>query len=107
MNNRIEAIDLLQKYAPELAKLKEQSNVISDKIEYLERSIWNERNGVGNYGEDKKEKKKIIREKNRELYELNEKQKKLEKLISAIPYELFEHIRQKELIARRIGGWER
>ena len=96
-----EAIAVLGKYAPEMAKLKEQVKATDERIKYLERSLWDERDSVRYYRNDSYEKELIIQEKNKELYELNHKQKELEKLISRIPPEFLEQIRQQELRERK------
>ena len=103
------AIALLGKYAPEMANLKDQVKSTDQKIKYLERSVEIERSNTAYFKNESKEKDDVIWEKNQELFELNRKQKELEKLISKIPPELFEQIRQQELRERRQRerGWER
>ena len=103
------AIALLGRYAPEMANLKDQVKSTDQKIKSLERTIEIERSNVSWFKEENDKMENTIWEKNQELLELNRKQKELEKLISKIPPELLEQIRQQEIQARRKRerGWER
>ncbi len=104
-----EAVALLGRYAPEMAKLKDQLKTTDEHIKYLETTLSDESERVRYYRSDNYEKELTIKEQNQKLYELNEKQKQLEKLISKIPLEFLEQIRQQELKERkkRNRGWER
>ena len=97
------AIALLGRYAPEMARLKEQVKATDDQIRRLERSVEDERSNVAYYRGEVRERDKTIWEDNKKLYELNEKQKKLEKIVSMIPPEVLEQIRQRELETRKKG----
>ena len=103
------AIALLGRYAPEMVNLKDQLKSTDQKIKGLERTIEIERSNVSWFKEENDKMENTIWEKNQELLELNRKQKELEKLISKIPPELLEQIRQQEIQARkkRERGWER
>lgn len=103
------AIALLGRYAPEMVNLKDQLKSTDQKIKGLERTIEIERSNVSWFKEENDKMENTIWEKNQELLELNRKQKELEKLISKIPPELLEQIRQQEIQARRKRerGWER
>ena len=104
-----EAVALLGRYAPEMAKLKDQLKTTDEHIKYLETTLSDESERVRYYRSDNYEKELTIKEQNQKLYELNEKQKQLEKLVSKIPPEFLEQIRQQELKERkkRNRGWER
>ena len=103
------AIALLGRYAPEMVNLKDQLKSTDQKIKSLERSVEIERSNVTWFRKENDKMETAIWEKNQELLELNRKQKELEKLISKIPPELLEQIRQQEIQARkkRERGWER
>jgi len=104
-----EAIALLGRYAPEMAKLKDQLKVTDEHISYLERTLSDESENLRFYRSDNYEKELTIKEQNQKLYELNQKQKQLEKLVSRIPPDYLEQIRKNELKARkeRSRGWDR
>ena len=104
-----EAVALLGRYAPEMAKLKDQLKTTDDHIKYLETTLSDESERVRYYRSDNYEKELTIKEQNQKLYELNEKQKQLEKLVSKIPPDLLEQIRIREIEdrKRRRKGWER
>ncbi len=102
------AIALLGRYAPEMANLKDQLKTTDKKIAYLEKMIDDERGNARYYRSQSEEKEQVIEkkdniilEKNEQLYELNRKQKELEKIISRIPPEILEEIRQQEIRARK------
>ena len=104
-----EAVALLGRYAPEMAKLKDQLKVTDEHISYLERTLSDESENLRFYRSDNYEKELTIKEQNQKLYELNQKQKQLEKLVSRIPPDFLEQIRKNELKARkeRSRGWDR
>lgn len=101
------AIALLGRYAPEMAKLKEQLKATDKQISYLEGTVDLERQNTRYFKNENAEKGEVIREKNQQLYELNRKQKELEKIISMIPPEVLEQIRRREIEASRKGGREK
>lgn len=101
------AIALLGRYAPEMAKLKEQLKATDKQISYLEGTVDIERQNTRYFKNENAEKGEVIREKNQQLYELNRKQKELERIISLIPPEALEQIRRREIEARKKGGRER
>ena len=100
------AIALLGRYAPEMAKLKEQLKATDKQISYLEGTVDLERQNTRYFKNENAEKGEVIREKNQQLYELNRKQKELERIISLIPPEVLEQIRRREIETRRKGGRE-
>ena len=104
-----EAIALLGRYAPEMAMMSEQLKTTDKHIRSLERLFEIERGNAAHYKRESAEKDLTIQEQNQELYDLNRKQKELEKVISQIPPEVLERIRQEELQARkqRQKGWDR
>ena len=104
-----EAIALLGRYAPEMAKMSEQLKATEKHIKHLEGSVSIEKDNTAYFKSECAEKEKTIQEQNQELYDLNRKQKELEKVISRIPPEVLERIKQEELQARkqRQKGWDR
>ena len=72
-----------------------------ERIDYLERTLSDESESLRFYRSDNYEKELTIKEQNRKLYELNQKQKELEKLVSLIPPDFLEQIRLQELKARK------
>lgn len=102
------AIELLGRYAPEMVRIKDQLKSTDKQIHSLERSLELERQNTSYWKDENEDKSKIIREQNQELYELNQQQKELMKVISKIPPDILEAIRQQELAERRRKkGWER
>jgi septal ring factor EnvC (AmiA/AmiB activator) len=102
------AIALLGRYAPEMAKLKEELKATDKRIEYLEGSVRIEKQNTAYFRGECAEKEDIIWEKNRQLLELNRKQKELERMIALIPLEVMEQLKKQELAARRLrNGGER
>ena len=104
-----DAIALLGRYAPEMAMMSEQLKTTDKHIRSLERLFEIERGNAAHYKRESAEKDLTIQEQNQELYDLNRKQKELAKVISQIPPEVLERIKQEELQARkqRQKGWDR
>ncbi len=97
-----EAIALLGKYAPEMAKLKDQLKTTDKHIESLEKELKTEFKINKRYQSKTYTQELEIDKLNNALYELNAKQKKLEKVISLIPPELLEQLVKTEQQNRRI-----
>ena len=104
-----EAIALLGRYAPEMCNLKDQLKATDDHIKWLESALSDESDSTTYYRNANYEKELTIQEQNRKLFELNQKQKQLDKIISKIPPDLLEQIRKNELTARKekSRGWDR
>ena len=104
-----EAIALLGKVAPEMANLKDQLKATDDKIAYLERAKERLQTDYRSLEKDANKQEYDLFRANKALLELNQKQKKLEAIISKIPPKLLDQIRQQELSERkeRNRGWER
>lgn len=103
------AISLLGRYAPEMAQLKAQLQSTDKHIAYLERELFSERDSNSNYRSINYEQELELKQANRKIYELNQKQKELEKVISKIPPEVLQQMAQQEKEARKrkSKGWER
>jgi len=104
-----DAIALLGRYAPEMVNLKDQLKSTNSKIAYLERTVDEWRDDYRSLKGYTREKEEELSKANRSLFELNQKQKKLDALISKIPPEVLEQIAQAERKARKEKhrGWER
>ena len=95
------AITLLGKYAPEMAQLKVQLQSTDKHIAYLEKELRGVRNMNANYRNMNYEQEQELQEANDKIYELNLKQKELEKVISKIPPEILQQMAQQEKEARK------
>lgn len=106
---KAEALELLGRYAPEMAKLKAQIPQVNDYIEKLKSDITSEQRTSRYWKGEAKELEQAIYERDRKIRELSSTQQKLEKLIDKIPPEVFEEIERREREARkhRNRGWER
>lgn len=91
-----EAILLLGRYAPEMAQLKTQLATTDKHIDYLEWELLSERNLNSDYRSKNYEQELALKEANRSIYDLNRKQKELERLVSQIPPEVLEQLAQRE-----------
>ena len=69
------AISLLGRYAPEMAQLKVQLQSTDKHIAYLERELFSERDSNSNYRSINYEQELELKQANRKIYELNQKQK--------------------------------
>ena len=78
-------------------------------IAYLERELFSERDSNAGYRSKNYEQELELKQANRKIYELNRKQKELEKVISRIPPEVLQQMAQleKEARKRKSKGWER
>lgn len=96
-----EAIALLGKYAPEMALLKAQVASTDKQIASLERQLAEERKESLAGWRSSQKKAQELEEANAKLFQLNRKQKQLEKIISKIPPELLEQLAKNEREARK------
>lgn len=103
------AIALIGRYAPEMAQLKVQLQSTDKHIAYLERELDSERDIVSGYRSRNYAQEQELKEANRKIYELNQKQRELERVISKIPPEVLQQLAQQEKEARKrkAKGWER
>lgn len=95
------AIALLGKYAPEMAQLSVQLHATDKRIANLEEQIdnyflYNKRLRSDNF-----EQAEEIKELNKNLIELNRKQKELQKLVDLIPEDMLRELVRQEKAARR------
>lgn len=103
------AIALLGRYAPEMVQLTKQLESTDQHIAYLERELFSERDLNSNYRSKNYEQELELKQANRRLYELNQRQKELEKTISKIPPEVLQRLaeQEKEARKRKSEGWDR
>lgn len=103
------AIALIGRHAPEMAQLKVQLQSTDKHIAYLERELDSERDIVSGYRSRNYAQEQELKEANRKIYELNQKQRELERMISKIPPEVLQQLAQQEKEARKrkAKGWER
>ena len=86
-----------------------QSHCTDKHIAYLERELDSERDIVSGYRSRNYAQEQELKEANRKIYELNQKQRELERVISKIPPEVLQQLAQQEKEARKrkAKGWER
>ena len=96
-----DAIALLGRYAPEMAKMSEQLKTTDQHIRSLERLFEIERGNAAHYKHESAEKDQTIWEQNQELYDLNRKQQELQHMIELVPRDLMEEILRRERERRR------
>ena len=95
------AIALLGRYAPEMAQLKVQLISTDKHISYLERELLGSRNYNENLRSKNYEQELALKDANRSVYELNRKQKELERVVSQIPPEVLERLAREEKLRRK------
>lgn len=95
------AIALLGRYAPEMAQLKVQLQSTDKHIGYLERELLRERSLNSEYRSKNYEQELALKEANKKIYELNRRQKELDKVISQIPPEILQQMAQREKERRK------
>ena len=98
---KAQAIELISRYAPEMAKMKEQLKSVNGYVEKLNKDIWDERE-ISQYWFGKtKEMEKAVKEKDIEIYQLQAKQKRLQEVIDRLPPGLLDMLEAKEKIRRK------
>lgn len=99
---KAQAVELLSRYAPEMAKMKEQIKSVNGYVERLQRDIGNKEE-IGRYWKGKTEDlEEALKERNGKIEDLQAKQKKLQKQIDLLPPGLLEQLEAMEK-ARRIN----
>lgn len=95
------ALELLGRYAPEMAKLKAQIPQVNEYIERLKSDINSEQRTSKYWKGEAAELEAAINERDRKIRDLSYTQQKLEKVINKIPPEVFEEIEAKAREARK------
>lgn len=96
-----EAIALIGRYAPEMAQLKVQLASTNKHIKSLEDDLAYSRGNNKRLRNENYEQEVALEEANRSIYELNQRQKELEKKISMVPPDLLERLVREEKERRR------
>ena len=109
---KAQAVELISRYAPEMAKMKEQIKSVNGYVERLKCDIRNQAE-ISRFWIGKSEKlEEDIKEKDDKIFELQAKQQKLQKVIDLLPKDYLEELeaieRERRAINRKNrGGYER
>lgn len=99
---KAQAIELISRYAPEMAKMKEQIKSVDKYMESLKGQIEDQKD-VGRYWKGKTaELEAAIKERDSRLDELREKHAKLKKQLDLVPPELLDTLAVQEKERRRL-----
>ena len=98
---KAQAIELISRYAPEMAKMKEQLKSVNGYVEKLNKDIWDEREISQHWFGKTKEMEKAVKEKDIEIYQLQAKMQKIQKQINLLPPGLLEKLEAMERAKRR------
>jgi chromosome segregation ATPase len=99
---KAQAIELISRYAPEMAKMKEQIKSVDRYVESLKGQIDDQKD-VGRYWKGKTaELEAAIKERDGRLDELREKHAKLKKQLDLVPPELLDALAAQEKERRRL-----
>lgn len=98
---KTQAIELLSRYAPEMAKMKEQIKSVNGYVDRLHRDIG-EQKDVSRFWKGKTvELEEAIKEREEKIYALQAKQKKLQKQLDLLPPGLLEALDKQEKERRK------
>ena len=99
---KAQAIELISRYAPEMAKMKEQLKSVNGYVEKLNKDIWDEREIRQHWFGKTKEMEKAVKEKDIEIYQLQAKMQKIQKQINLLPPGLLEKLEAMERAKRKV-----
>lgn len=104
-----EALALLGKYAPEMAKMDSQLKMTEKHVADLERELGDRNSTISYYRRENQERVQEIDKLEEKVLELQYQQKRLQEQISKIPPEVLQMLAERERTARkeRDKGWER
>ena len=105
-----EALALLGRYAPEMAKMDQQLKITEKHVEELERELGDRSSTISYYCSENKEQAEEIYKLEDKIHELQYQQKQLQDQISRIPPDILEELRRREMLRRkkeREMDWER
>ena len=104
-----EALALLGKYAPEMAKMDSQLKMTEKHVADLERELGDRNSTISYYRRENQERVQEIDKLEEKVLELQYQQKRLQEQISKIPPEVLQMLAERERKARkeRDKGWER
>lgn len=98
------ALELLGRYAPEMAKLKAQIPQVNDYIRRLKEDISIEQGNSRYWKGEAAELEEAVFQRDKKIRELSRQQQRLEQMISRIPPEIFAEIEAREREARKKRG---
>ncbi|MBR5182469.1 MAG: plasmid recombination protein [Clostridiales bacterium] len=98
---KAQAIELISRYAPEMAKMKEQIKSVDDYVTTLKNTLDSERD-TGRYWKGKTEElEKAVKERDGRIDELRDKQKRIKQKLNLLPPGLLEVLAAEEQARRR------
>lgn len=98
---RSEAIELISRYAPEMAKMKEQIKSVNNHVDHLKGEIRVQKDIGGYWKEKTEELEDEIKERDNRIFELQSKQQKLQQQINRLPPGLLDELERQEKERRR------
>lgn len=98
---KAQAIELISRYAPEMAKMKEQIKSVDKNVEGLHREIWDQKDVSQHWIGKAKELEDEVKKKDDKIFELQAKQQKLERIINLLPPELLDQLDAIERARRK------
>ena len=106
---RDNALAVLGKYAPEMAKMEEQLKTTEKYVEGLEKEVKNQDSALNRYRRENNQQAREIKELEDKVFDLQYEQKELVEMIKRIPPDLLEEMKRREEAARRLErqrGWD-
>lgn len=98
---KAQAIELISRYAPEMTRMKEQIKSVNGYVERLNCDIRNQAE-ISRFWIGKSEKlEEAVKEKDNKIFELQEKQQKIQKLLDLLPPGLIESLEEEEKKRRK------
>ena len=98
---KAQAIELISRYAPEMAKMKEQIKSVDKYVEGLHREIWDQKDVSQHWIGKAKELEDEVKKKDDKIYALQAKQQKLQKTIDMLPPGLIDELEALEKARRK------
>jgi len=98
---KAEVLELLSRYAPEMAKMKQQITQVDSYIDQLKEDVAKEQKSSKYWYGKKEELEDAIFERDEKIRDLSWKQKELQRVIDRIPPDLLEEMKRREQEARR------
>lgn len=98
---KAQAIELISRYAPEMAKMKEQIKSVDKYVDGLHREIWDQKDVSQHWIGKAKELEDEVKKKDDKIYALQAKQKELQKTIDRLPPGLLDELEAFEKARRK------
>ena len=98
---KAQAIELISRYAPEMAKMKEQIKSVDKYVEGLHREIWDQKDVSQHWIGKAKELEDEVKKKDDKIHALQAKQKELQKTIDRLPPGLLDELEAFEKARRK------